>query len=276
MILVLAGRMRSGKDTSADLLARELGFTKLSFAGDLKTLTARMLGIPREWADDTKMKETVCAAFELKFGAEMFKGDPTNLVAGPWGLSPAHEVRLRWFLQRLGEAACQTFGDDFWVERVKARLSQAHEVELGHKYVPVAYSAEGCDKCQRQYLPNAVVTDGRKFPEVEGMRAIGARVIRLNRADRTGRHEFIPLTHGDEKFDRCAYEYETADGRPNVVCDLPVRSHPTSWSESRHRSEVELPDDNPPGLPPIYDSIIETGSAEETAAMVLTTVRGWM
>lgn len=57
VVVALSGWRGSGKDTAADLLVREYGFTKLSFAAKLKDMVARDYGIPRESLDDPAAKE---------------------------------------------------------------------------------------------------------------------------------------------------------------------------------------------------------------------------
>lgn len=56
-VLALSGWRFSGKDTTADFLVQEFGFTKLSFAARLKDMVARDYRIPREWMDDPLKKE---------------------------------------------------------------------------------------------------------------------------------------------------------------------------------------------------------------------------
>jgi hypothetical protein len=57
-VLGLGGKKRSGKDTSADILVKEFGYTKLSFGDDLKHLCQAMTGIPLKNFYEESLKDT--------------------------------------------------------------------------------------------------------------------------------------------------------------------------------------------------------------------------
>ena len=233
MILLLCGRKHSGKDTTARLLTAELGFKPLSFAGSPKDFTAEMLGVPREWMEEKK--EAVIADLRPEF---------LGIVRGS---TAAPHLALRWFLQHAGSAARKVFGEDFWIDRVVAQMTA-----VGARFV---------------------ISDGRYFNEVEGLREVGAKIIRLNRADRWESHRFAAPDVPVPVPDHCAFSYAVKmELKVHFVpCDLPAHSHPTSWSADRHPSEVELPDSGD-----IYDAVIGSPSAEETARIVLEKVRSWL
>ena len=111
MLVALSGRKRSGKDTAANLLAKELGFKRIAFADKLKELTASFLGFPLAEVMGDKFKELMVAEV----------------------LTDDEKVRIlygRDVLQKLGVACRDTFGEHFWVEQL---FNSLHMRE--HNYV---------------------------------------------------------------------------------------------------------------------------------------------
>jgi hypothetical protein len=58
MIIAIAGKLKSGKDTLANCFT-ELGFTKVNFADNLKEMCSYAFGIPIEYFYDNVLKDTV-------------------------------------------------------------------------------------------------------------------------------------------------------------------------------------------------------------------------
>jgi adenylate kinase family enzyme len=56
-VVAFSGYKGSGKDTAADYLVGEYGYTKLSLASALKDIVAQNYDIPRDWLDDRQLKE---------------------------------------------------------------------------------------------------------------------------------------------------------------------------------------------------------------------------
>lgn len=98
MLIGLSGYARSGKDTVADYLVKNYGFTRMAFADPIREALYRldphitfagMQGINLSWAVD-------------KSGWEVVKDESEE---------------VRGLLQRLGtEVGRQMFGEDFWVD----------------------------------------------------------------------------------------------------------------------------------------------------------------
>jgi hypothetical protein len=98
MLIGLSGYARSGKDTVADYLVKNYGFTRMAFADPMKEALRRldplvtfagMTGVSLKWAVD-------------KSGWEVVKDE-----------SP----EVRGLLQRMGtEVGRNMFGEDFWVD----------------------------------------------------------------------------------------------------------------------------------------------------------------
>lgn len=96
-IIGIAGKARSGKDTIANYLWHQYGFTRTAFADPIKLAAAHMFGLSREQTWDDSLKEQVIPY---------------------WGMSP------RRMFQLLGtEASKPVFGDDIWVKRLQLTLS---------------------------------------------------------------------------------------------------------------------------------------------------------
>jgi len=92
MVLIgIAGRIGSGKDTVADELVEKHGFMKMPFAGPLKTAAKVLFGFSEEQMNDRELKECVNEY---------------------WGITH------RSALQKLGtECMRGVFGQDFWLKR---------------------------------------------------------------------------------------------------------------------------------------------------------------
>lgn len=95
-IIGLGYRMGAGKDSVADVLVRDHGFVKMSFADALKEAVSCIFGWSRELLDDQKFKATE---------------DPF------WGMTP------RAVLQRVGTDAMRNrIRSDVWVKALELRI----------------------------------------------------------------------------------------------------------------------------------------------------------
>jgi hypothetical protein len=103
MIIGIAGRKRSGKDTLGAELVTHLGFIRVGFADALKELTVEIFSLPTPVGGFTD-------------------GDWARLKELPMAFS-AQGVPLtgRDILQRLGAGARKTLGEDVWVKEAMAR-----------------------------------------------------------------------------------------------------------------------------------------------------------
>lgn len=91
-LIGITGKARSGKDTLAEALVEEHGFTRMAFADPLKLAAAAAFGWP--------VDKTMCDDQFKKF------------------LCPIWGITVREALQRMGtEAMKGEFGEDFWVIR---------------------------------------------------------------------------------------------------------------------------------------------------------------
>lgn len=87
IVYALSGWRTSGKDTAADLLVREFGFNKLSFAAKLKDMVARDYNLPREWFD-TAQKEAPLTQYPVipgdSFAETLHELLASELKSGFW------------------------------------------------------------------------------------------------------------------------------------------------------------------------------------------------
>lgn len=167
MIIGLNGRMQSGKDTTARILAETFSnIERAAFADKLKDSAAASLGITREALDALKLREDLLMEFTdqgFDTGFEPFEFEPFN---------------IRTYLQRYGtEAHRDIFGDDFWVEQVLDKPVTDGKI--------------------------LVVTDMRFPNEIAGVLDRGGIAVKIRREEADSK----PITHPseqtlpDEQFD---------------------------------------------------------------------------
>ena len=107
MIIGVVGFIGSGKGTVADILVREHGFTKLSFADTVKDATAAIFGWPRHLLEGDTDESRAWREQKDEWGSERFGYD----------FSP------RLALQMMGtEAGRNVFHPDLWVLSLERKL----------------------------------------------------------------------------------------------------------------------------------------------------------
>jgi hypothetical protein len=146
MIIGIVGFIGSGKGTVGDILADDYGFQKVAFANPLKDATASIFGWKREWLEgDTK---------ESREWREEIDDFWSGALKRP-GFTP------RLALQLMGtEAGRDIFGEDIWVNALKARID----------------NYEGMAK-------DFVITDVRFPNEIEAIKSWGGYVYRIKRGE---------------------------------------------------------------------------------------------
>lgn len=107
IVIALTGLMRAGKDATADILVRDHGFVKMSFAAPLKRMMRNLNPI---------------VGFSMDAGwiylSNLYAGGMTDddIKASKYG----DEVRRLW--QRFGTDVMRAEQDDYWIEKAKADL----------------------------------------------------------------------------------------------------------------------------------------------------------
>lgn len=114
-VILINGLPGAGKDTMADYLVENNGYTKISFADELKNIICRTFDITREELDFYKNNPD-----EIKLWIK--RNDTTIGV-----------TNFRKLLQRFGtEGMKPTFGDDIW-----ARLTYENILNMKHDKIVV-------------------------------------------------------------------------------------------------------------------------------------------
>lgn len=144
MTLVGIGHVaRTGKDTAANALSRDLGFKRVAFADKLKELALKADPIVTPSPQTTNI------------GAG--RGRLSWVVQGVGGWEEAKNVypEVRKFLQNLGLGARELFGQDFWVQQA---LQTKYGIDI-----------------------DIVVSDVRFLSEAHAVKEAGGYLIRIDR-----------------------------------------------------------------------------------------------
>lgn len=141
MIVGLGFVARSGKDTAAEGLVRELGFKRYGFADQLKALAL----------EANPLVTPVTRTVNIGIG----HGKLQHIVAGlRWEGAKDQYTEVRTFLENLGKGARTVFGDRFWVDQLMQSLPEDE---------------------------NAVIADVRYLNEIDAIRDRGGMVIKIQR-----------------------------------------------------------------------------------------------
>jgi len=144
MIIAICGLIGSGKDTTADYLVNIHQFRRDSFARTLKDAVAVVFGWDRELLEG-RTKESRAWREQVDAWWATRLGIP--------------DLTPRWVLQNWGTEVCRKgFHNDIWVASLENRL--------------------------RKTTDDIVISDCRFPNEIEALRAVGARVICVERGDR--------------------------------------------------------------------------------------------
>lgn len=108
-LIGISGVAGSGKDTVADYLFRQHGFSKIAFADPLKQALVKVLGVNPKYFHESELKDAT-----LPY----------------WGFSPRHAM------QSIGESIKNSLGEEVWLKRWF--LSYQMIGETDHVVVPDA------------------------------------------------------------------------------------------------------------------------------------------
>lgn len=143
-LISITGFIGSGKDTTADILVRDYGYTKMSFAGPLKDVVAAAFGWDREMLE---------GATSVNRAARNVPDSEWSSVLGKQGFTPRNA------LQMIGtEIFKKHVAPDFWVYRLKKAIIES-----------------GFDKI--------VVTDCRYENEFMMLKGLGAKMWKVERGE---------------------------------------------------------------------------------------------
>lgn len=144
MTLIGIGHVaRTGKDTAANALSRDLGFKRVAFADKLKELALKANPIVTTAVQTTNV------------GAGRGRLDWVVQGVGGWEEAKNVYPEVRKFLQNLGVGARELFGEDFWV---KQALNNPYGIDV-----------------------DIVVSDVRFLSEAAAVKEAGGYLIRIDR-----------------------------------------------------------------------------------------------
>lgn len=164
MIIGLTGQAGAGKDTVADFLTRDFGFTKVAFADAVRMEIAHTFGIHIDKLMDRATKEIPCPALALSCCSDhrftaMVADSEVNLDCADEDVMEAlmNQPRSpRWVMQHWGTEFRRTlFGRDYWITEIRQRLE----------------ALEG----------NIVISDCREEHEAEFISELGGEIWRVTR-----------------------------------------------------------------------------------------------
>lgn len=182
-VIAISGWKRSGKDTVAEYLIKEHGFTRFGFADTLKDMVAEQYGIPRSHCDDPNFKEepilTMPVQTKDKFGETIhnfMRGEfrPGDMSGGdsPLFWTPRALCILEGSVKRSART-------DYWVKKVVDNI----------------YKVDG-EKVANNQEVYAVISDLRYRSELGQLReAFGSDLITV----RINRFEDCPSTDPSER-----------------------------------------------------------------------------
>ncbi|HEY8060266.1 MAG TPA: hypothetical protein VID94_15995 [Acidimicrobiales bacterium] len=139
MLIGLGHQARVGKDTVGGLLVEEHGFRRYAFADALKAFAV-------------KCNPLIDTTSGLPSGRIHLA---QAVMKAGWEETKQHFALSRLFLQNVGIAAREEFGENFWVDRVMAQVGSQQR--------------------------SAVITDVRFVNEADAIRAAGGFVIKVHR-----------------------------------------------------------------------------------------------
>lgn len=142
MLVGIVGFAGSGKGTAGKVLVRDHSFVADSFAAPLKDATANIFGWPREMLEGETKASRIFRERPDKFWSKAFDDG---------------KFTPRKALQQLGTEGCRNvFGDNIWISSLIKRWQDAGQ-------------------------PDTVVTDCRFANEIDAIRELGGKVIRIQR-----------------------------------------------------------------------------------------------
>lgn len=195
-VIAISGWRNSGKDTCADFLVGEFGFTKLSFAKPLKDLVAQTYNIPREVLDSTAGKESPLPQYPVipsdPFTAAVQERLHAELISGYW--TPRALCILEGSMKRAVHS-------NHWVRRVA-------EIIIG--------------------LPEQsfVISDLRYKSEADTLKLLipDIKLLRLDRFDSIDTTEASERDLDAYKFDYRITNRKSVEELYNQLCNIPELS----------------------------------------------------
>ena len=143
MIVGFVGLIGSGKDTAASILVEKRGFQKIAFADPLKDLVSTVFKWDRDLLAGVTQESRVWREQKDDYWSEKF----------------GYDITPRYMLQYIGtEVMRKNLNDKIWILSAIATIEKNPNIDY-------------------------VLTDVRFVNEIEALRDIGAKVVRIKRGD---------------------------------------------------------------------------------------------
>lgn len=175
-ILGLTGNKGAGKDATGKIL-EDHGFVRVAFGDPLKDMCNQLWGISLPQLYDPVLKE---------------------VVIPKWGLSP------RQIMQRFGTEVVRSVHNDTWV------IKLIDQIEAGHVRVPFP-SREDPQWFELVAAHKFAVVDVRFHNEARALRAIGGRLLRIERPGYTGDEHQSETEQSEISVDRVLHNDGSID-----------------------------------------------------------------
>jgi hypothetical protein len=170
-IIGLAGRKGSGKDTVANILAQNEGFTKIAFADPLKELLVKVFRVDSQYLHDEKLKE---GPLPERIEIDYYHLDKIrDIVENQWGFPIDRDQR---------EGIETFFGREI---RTARELMQTIGTDLLRRYVRDDIFIVLLSARMREIASNVVISDVRLKNEREAIKKAGGSMILIKRDTRT-------------------------------------------------------------------------------------------
>jgi len=117
-IILISGRKQNGKDSIADYLVKFKGYSKKSFASELKKMSAKI--IPLLFDDNKSLKETE----EKDFENEDFK---KQIISSKYN---TNIITFRLFLQLFGTDFVRKINNDFWIDKTITNIEKSKKDKI--------------------------------------------------------------------------------------------------------------------------------------------------
>ena len=123
-VVAISGWKRSGKDTAANYLVEEYGYTRVAFADVLKDMVAEEYNIPRNYCDDPDKKESALEQYPVN-PQDAFSTAIVNLMHGEFrtlaGKKPSSTSEQLYWTPRalciLKGSVNRSVTSKFWTQR---------------------------------------------------------------------------------------------------------------------------------------------------------------
>lgn len=120
LIIGLTGRKRAGKDTFADVLVKDHGYTRASFADAVRDAALRLDPIIEVFDADNSCYDPDCCGGPYPILTERRLSEIVAAIG--WERAKDEYEEVRRTLQRLGTDAVRTIAPDFWIDAAFATL----------------------------------------------------------------------------------------------------------------------------------------------------------